>query len=204
MRCVLMKEQEIVEFYLNNLKKYGYTPKGADWGKNSIEQMEMRYQNMLNVMSYSHKDNNFPTLLDVGCSYCPLAEYAERKNIKIEYTGIDLYETENKYHIIKSNFLTYDFTTKYDYVVCCGVLTTTFEESIREYDRIVRRWIDKMFALANVGIAFNIMKSQVDFMNNVLYYKSPLEILGYCMTLTDKFVIDSAYPLYEYTVYLYK
>lgn len=200
-----MNEQQIAEFYLNNLKKNGYTPKGADWGKSSDEQMDIRHQNMLNIMCYSReKDNTIPTLLDVGCSYCPLAEYAERRNIKVDYTGIDLYETENEYYTIKGSFISYDFKNSFDYVVCCGVLTDRWGTGIKEYDQVVRRWIDKMFSLCNIGIAFNIMKSQVDFMNDVLYYKSPLEILGYCMTLTDKFVIDSAYPLYEYTVYLYK
>lgn len=48
------------------------------------------------------------------------------------------------------------------------------------------------------------MKSQVDFMNDDLCYKSPLEIMAYGMTLTDKFIVDSSYPLYEYIVYLYK
>ena len=54
------------------------------------------------------------------------------------------------------------------------------------------------------SLSFNIMKNQVDFMKDMLYYKSPVEILAYCMTMTDMFVVDSSYPLYEYCCYLYK
>lgn len=71
-------------------------------------------------------------------------------------------------------------------------------------DAYTRKLIQKMWILAKEGVVFNIMKSQVDFMKEDLYYKSPLEIMAYCMTLTDKFILDSSYPLYEYSVYLYK
>ncbi len=201
-----MNNEETKKHYMELIKKYGLTPQGVDWGeKCSAEQLNFRYQNMLNVITNYHGLKQVrPSLLDVGCGYCGLREYAEQKNIAIDYYGIDLYEIEKKDYVFTADFLEYEFDRNFDFVVCNGVLTTKFDVSIRVYDKYVIKFIDKMFQMANAGIAFNIMKSQVDFMVERLYYKSPLDILGYCMSLTDKFVIDAAYPLYEYTMYLYK
>lgn len=98
----------------------------------------------------------------------------------------------------------YGLDRQFDFVICNGILTQKLKASIREMDAYTRKLIQKMWILAKEGVVFNIMKSQVDFMKEDLYYKSPLEIMAYCMTLTDKFILDSSYPLYEYSVYLYK
>lgn len=92
----------------------------------------------------------------------------------------------------------------FDFVICNGILTQKLDISIRDMDLYARQLIQRMWELSKKGIVFNVMKSQVDFMNDNLYYKSPLEMIAYCMTLTNKFVLDSSYPLYEYSIYLYK
>jgi hypothetical protein len=72
-------------------------------------------------------------------------------------------------------------------------------------DRFARRLIRKMFSLARRGIAFNMMTSHVNFMAPNLYYKNPLEIIAFCASeLSRRFRVDHAYPLYEYTVYVYR
>jgi hypothetical protein len=62
-----------------------------------------------------------------------------------------------------------------------------------------------MFSLARHGIAFNMMSSHVNFMAPNLYYKNPLEITAFCATeLSRRFRVDHAYPLYEFTMYVYR
>lgn len=201
-----MNIEETKKYYEEHIKKYGRTPQGLDWGdKCTEEQLNLRYQNMLNVIKASSSfTGGIPSLLDVGCGFCGLKEYAEKKGIKIRYYGIDLYNLDKKDYVFVGDFLEHKFNEDFDFVVCNGILTATMGNSLKEFDKLAIKFIDKMFDIANRGIAFNIMKSQVEFMREGLYYKSPLDVLGYCMTLTDKFVIDAAYPLYEYTVYLYK
>lgn len=171
----------------------------------------IRYEKMMAVAEY--KKEAHASILDVGCGYGGLYDYMISRGYDFQYTGIDLcknmieYAKENgkaEAEFICGDFLEHEFNKKYSYVVCNGVLTCKFCASIMEMDEYARRVIDKMFSLCEVGIVFNVMKSQIDFMKDDLYYKSPLELLGYCMTMTDTFVLDSSYPLYEYMVYIYK
>ena len=201
--------------YAETFHQYGANIQGVDWGnKNDIEKLELRYEKMLNVIKHSAlkmADDNI-SILDVGCGYGGLHEYALNNDFGFDYTGIDVCENmieyakeadkEGKY--ILGDILEYSSKENYTFIICNGILTQKFDVSVREMDEYARKLIRKMWSLSTKGIVFNIMKSQVDFMNENLYYKSPLEILGYCMTLTDKFILDSSYPLYEYSVYLYK
>lgn len=93
----------------------------------------------------------------------------------------------------------------FDYVVCNGVLTQKLHVTMPEMTRFAHAVIRRMFALARVGIAFNIMSTYVNFMVDRLYYRSPVEMLCWCMTeLSPRVRLDHAYPLYEYTIYVYR
>jgi hypothetical protein len=72
-------------------------------------------------------------------------------------------------------------------------------------DVFLRCLVAKMFGQCRIGIAFNVMTTHVNFMAPNLYYRNPSELLAWCMTeLTTKIKMDHAYPLFEYTLYLYK
>jgi hypothetical protein len=50
-----------------------------------------------------------------------------------------------------------------------------------------------------------VMTSKVNFYANNLYYRNPSEMLAWCqMEITPFVKLNHAYPLYEYTVYLYR
>ncbi len=176
------------------------------------DKLRLRYQKMLDIMVHINIPKGRVSILDVGCGYGGLCQYGIEKGYAFDYTGIDVCENMIQYarkhnesgEFICGDILEYCTKKKYDFVICNGILTQKLETSIRAMDEYARMLVKKMWDLSIRGIAFNIMKSQVDFMNEKLYYKSPLEMISYGMMLTDKFVIDSAYPLYEYSVYLYK
>lgn len=49
------------------------------------------------------------------------------------------------------------------------------------------------------------MTTKVNYMVENQYYRNPVELFAYCLAeITNKVRIDHAYPLYEYTVYLYR
>ena len=198
--------------YSETFEKYGANVRGVDWGGGEVGdiwKLNLRYEKMLEVITDSTKGDI--SILDVGCGYGGLYQFALDKGLQLDYTGIDVcrnmihYATNHNQNgvFICEDILAYDPQKKFDYVICNGILTQKLGAGIREMDIYARKLIHRMWDLSNRGIVFNIMKSQVDFMKESLYYKSPLEIMGFCMTLTDKFIVDSAYPLYEYCVYLY-
>ncbi|MDV7400003.1 hypothetical protein RZS08_51785, partial [Arthrospira platensis SPKY1] len=87
---------------------------------------------------------------------------------------------------------------RYDFVVCNGVLTQKLHHSIAEMTAYAHRLLRAMFAHADVGIAFNVMSTHVNFMAPNLYYRSPVELLAWCLQeLSPRVRLDHAYPLFE-------
>lgn len=197
------------DHYAARFAEFGPTPQGVDWGR--TEDVELRYHQMLAVID-SEKVSPF-TLLDVGCGYGGLYDYAKRRWPYMCYIGVDAAEEMIVYaasHIPEAQFycedvLTWETEERFDYVVCNGILTQKLSASIAEMDRFAHALIKKMFSLCNRGVAFNVMTTKVNYMVENLYYRNPVELFAYCLTeITNKVRIDHAYPLYEYTVYLYR
>ena len=194
--------------YEHCFDKHGATAKGVDW--RDTETANMRYQKMLNVLV---NPSNRASLLDVGCGFAGLLSYLNEQKLSIDYTGIEVAKNMLSYsreafphnQFIEADILSHQFNCKYDYVVCNGILTqklTASQSSMTEY---MEKLINTMFEVCNLGIAFNLMSDRVNFKVDNLFYKSPEELLTFCLdNLSRHIKIDHAYPMYEYTVYLYK
>lgn len=200
--------------YYKTFEDYGPNARGIDGGNKSKEINEerliLKYKNMINLI----KDKSIESsLLDVGCGYAGFYEYILNQKLNIDYTGIDVCKNminyaNDKYgslgNLICGDILDYKFNRRFDYIVCNGILTQKLEATISEMEKYMKQIISTLWDTCNKGIAFNIMTSQVDFIVENLYYKSPLETLAFCMQFTRNFKLDQSYNLYEYTVYLYK
>jgi hypothetical protein len=108
-------------------------------------------------------------------------------------------------HYLCGDVLGYKFDRTFDYVVCSGILTQKLDATIADMDRFAAVLIRRMFQLCKRGIAFNVMTTKVNFFSSNLYYKNPAELLAWCISEISPYIkIDHAYPLYEYSVYLYR
>lgn len=206
---------ELKKHYSQSFKQYGPTPKGVDWGEK--EDVSLRYHKMISVIGEERQKDSI-SLLDVGCGYGGLLQYMYTnsipdRDINILYTGIDVVESMIDYakaNFKEANFIhgdIFDLDTKetFDYVICNGILTQKLSASTMDMDKFAHKLIKKMYALCNVGVVFNIMTSKVNYTVSNLYYRNPGDLFIYCMNeITSKLKIDHAYPLFEYTMYLYK
>ncbi|MEW5788391.1 MAG: class I SAM-dependent methyltransferase [Pseudomonadota bacterium] len=168
---------------------------------------------MLAVTELGMPHRNPLSLLDVGCGYGSLLDLIHERRMSVDYHGIDLCEpmiqaAREKFPNARwstGDILKLDATENYDYVVCNGILTQKLDASIRQMDEYAKALVTKMFSLCNIGIAFNTMTTHVNFMAQNLYYRNPVELLAWCMTeLTPRIRMDHAYPMFEYTLYLYR
>lgn len=197
--------------YGRKFGEHGTTPEGVDWGSNSEDHL-LRLDRMLAVLKLGGLDTK-PSLLDVGCGYGSLLDVIQERNIPLSYTGVDIcapmIDAAKARHAdakwVVGDVLDKKISSRFDYVVCNGVLTQKLGVSIRDMDHFLQAIVTRMFDLCNIGVAFNVMTTHVNFMAPNLYYRNPVELLGWCMSaLTPRVRLDHAYPMYEYTIYLYR
>ena len=202
----------LAEHYGRAFAMHGATPEGVDWGPDPADHL-LRLDRMLAVLELGGQQDTQPTLLDVGCGYGSLLDLIHERGLSLAYTGIDvcpqMVEFAKSKHTnhewLVGDLLSMETGRHFDYLICNGVLTQKLSASVRDMDLFLRLFVSKMFDLCNIGIAFNVMTTHVNFMAPNLYYRNPVELLGWCMSaLTPKVRLDHAYPMYEYTVYLYR
>jgi SAM-dependent methyltransferase len=198
------------EHYAEIFSAHGPTSEGVDWGPDEAKAF-LRYDKMLNVTDFANGKR--ASLLDVGCGYGGLRQFAAAKKIDLDYTGIDVAANMIEWaqanlpaeSFIHGDILDYKFDREFDYVVCNGILTQKLETSDIDMDQFTARLIRRMFSLCTIGVAFNIMTTKVNYTVNNLYYRNPAELFSWCLNeITPHIKLDHSYPLYEYTVYLYR
>jgi SAM-dependent methyltransferase len=191
---------------------HGATPRGVDWSDNQAD-IDLRYDNMLAVTRGYLPLGRKPRLLDVGCGYGGLLDRIIERGAGFEYAGIDICEdmiVEARRRHPDADFSLSDLFAprepgESDFLVCNGILTQKLDAGVADMDAFVRSVVSRMFDLCGMGAAFNLMSNRVNFMADNLFYKSPVEMLSWCLSeLTPHVRLDHAYPLYEFTVYLYK
>ena len=203
--------QQLHDHYRSTFLTHGATSSGVDWGPKE-DAARLRQDKMLALADESLSG---ATLLDVGCGYGALAERIGQRKMDLGYTGIDIVgemvEAGRKRNptsrFIHGDFLSYspEILGTFDYVVCNGILTQKLQATTLEMNAHAHELISAMFATCRRGCAFNVMTSYVNYQVSNLYYRNPAELLAWCMSqLTPKVRLDHAYPLYEYTVYLYR
>ena len=70
-----------------------------------------------------------------------------------------------------------------------------------EWDRFVEAMLERMFAMATVGISFNFLNAYRTRTDPDLHYLDPRRVVDFCVRRLSRFVrLDASYPLFEATV----
>lgn len=195
---------------MSRVKVHGAAPKAVDWPTEEIA--AITYEKMLALIRKRHR-NARPTLLDVGCGYGGFLEYARKSGYSFDYTGIDIVpemiaharQRNPREKFILGDAIDFPFDGRFDYVVCVGIMTMKIKVSMLEMARYSHRLIRRMFDLCDVGIAFTTMTNQVNYMIDTSQYRSPVELLAFCLSeLSTKVAIDHAYERYEFATYVFR
>jgi SAM-dependent methyltransferase len=195
--------------YAETFERHGPTTQGVDWGTDRSRAV-LRLDKMLAVMGREPEAG--ASLLDVGCGYGDLLTHALSRSLSIDYVGIDVAENMIQWatgnvvggKFVRGYVLVHRFADVFDYVVCNGILTQKLQVPGLEMDNYARRLVRRLFQLCRRGMAFNVMTTKVNYFANHLYYRNPAELLSWCISeITPHVRLDHAYPLYEFTMYLY-
>ncbi|MDD4761557.1 MAG: class I SAM-dependent methyltransferase [Candidatus Pacebacteria bacterium] len=195
--------------YRSTFITHGPTAKGADW-KNQTD-ADLRCRFMLEILD-DHSSNKIPSILDVGCGFGSLLKIAKHQKISLDYTGLDIVPemitAAKKIHpsakFFNNDIFALSDRHRFDYVVANGLLTQKLQASNAAMEKFMFRLINKMWSLAKIGIAFNVLTSRVDFKSPENFYYDPAFLLKKTEKLTRFFKIRHDSSFFEYTVFLYK
>jgi cyclopropane fatty-acyl-phospholipid synthase-like methyltransferase len=189
--------------YANLLGQYGDDFRSLNWG--SHQSQEKRFEVFASIANLQNSN-----ILDVGCGLSHFYEWLTKKNVELEYHGIDI--TPEMINKSKQKFPSSTFSIgtilddipaslrQYDFVFASGIFYLRANNP-KEY---MEHTITKMFSLSNKGIAFNCLSTWANDKDAEEFYADPIEIICYCKTLTNKIILQHHYHPADFTIILYK
>ena len=201
--------QDQINIYLNNF----LVNKDSSLGtfQNDRVTQYMRFEHILK--SFKYLLNETVSFHDLGCGCCDMYDYMLQNNIKSNYSGTEIIQemidhARQKFPGIKLNkrdILKENVPEKYDIVVFSGGLYLPGNIEHEEWSKFVFDLINKMWDICNIGISFNLLSTYSTYKNSQLFYIDPKIMFDYCINNFSRFVtLDHAYPLYEWTITVFK
>jgi SAM-dependent methyltransferase len=196
----------VIEHYEDALRRKGPVAEGMDWADERSQRL--RFAVLAGVCDLDGK-----RVHELGAGAGHFHDFLAERGVRAEYSGSDvspaMVEAARRLHpgvpFEVRDVLLEPVADTYDVVLCSGVfnvMTVTPESAWKEYVHAVLR---RMFAMCTEAMAFNAMTDQVDFRSERLFYSSPGETADFCRReLSRHVVVRHDYPLFEYTVYVYR
>jgi SAM-dependent methyltransferase len=207
--------RRIVEHYEACLARHGDNHLGVDWPRR--DDADKRYAVMLGLIRPDQGARDNPvSLLDFGCGAGHLYEYLVQKQwTHIDYSGLDLSEhfvalcrakhPGVKYYCADILEDREEPEPRFDYVVANGVFTEKREVPFEAMLTYFEKALTRLFSMARIGMAFNLMSKHVDW-ERVDLFHVPLDTVAAILSknISRHFLIRNDYGLYEYTIYVYR
>lgn len=191
----------IVNRYAERYKEFGYHYKAVGWG--NWETQKLRFLILSEIA-----DLTGAAVIDLGCGFGDLYGFLAQKYKNICYTGIDIVAdlvAEGKKRYPEAEFLVQDilednFKKEADFYFISGTLNSRITGGF-DYTREI---LAKTHGLARKGVAVNFLTKYADYELEKDLHHSPEEIFAFAKTMTKYVTLRHDYPLWEFTVYLYK
>lgn len=195
------EKQATIGRYEERLKNFGYDLRTLGW--RTKRQQYIRFKNLIQIGNL-----NNTSVLDLGCGFGDLYDFLSEQNIQVEYTGYDIspkiievaIEMHPNLNFEVKDILIDKIDNKFDYILESGI----FNWKLTNNYAFVKKMIKKCFDLCNIGLAFDMMSSYVDFYDEKLFYYDPVKIFKFCKKLSKRIVLKHDYMPYEFIIYIYK
>jgi SAM-dependent methyltransferase len=191
------------DLYNQRYEELGKQIQVVGWG--SRESQHLRFEVLLRGLSLVSK-----SFIDVGSGLGDLVTYVHRQvGNDFSYIGIDVAEKLVEAAALstpheESKFYHGDIFTlplpQVDYVISSG----TFSLQAQDGSDCARASLMRMFDLCNEAVSVNFLSTRVDFMSPKNLHFSPEVVLGWALDITPNVILYSDYPLYEFTVQLFR
>jgi cyclopropane fatty-acyl-phospholipid synthase-like methyltransferase len=151
-------------------------------------------------------DLNKKKVLDVGCGLGELYKFFLKKEIDVEYVGIDIipmFVERARARFPGTSFTLGNaetLTETYDYIVASGAFTFKVENAKEYYFALIKH----LFLHAREGLAFNMLNIQSHTEDDESHNAYDVEeVMAFCKTLSPHVVLVDDYLSYDFTIYMY-
>lgn len=191
--------KRILDFYEKSFSIYGNDPRSVHWSNEQTQSMRFEILNKI-------ADLNNKQILDLGCGLGDLYKFFIKKEIEVDYTGIDIVpafidQARVRFpdaHFILSNAET--LKEEHDYILASGSFNLTVENAKSYYFTMIRN----IFEHARVGFAFNLLNIKSHQSDDTYIAYDIDEVVTFCKTLTPNVVVVDDYLPWDFTIYMYK
>ena len=201
--------QRLGREYSSLLQEHGDVPAAVRWRDRSTQERRL-------CVLAEVGDLRTAKVLDFGCGTGHLLDILRtRLGFCGEYVGYDL--SEAMIALARTKFPGVRFERRdiladgvpevFDYVLVSG----TFNARVSDNWGLMTALLRPLFQQTRTALAFNLISSYVDYMNDGLWYASPEQVLRFCkeeisprVTLRHDYLLKDGVIPYEFTVYVYQ
>lgn len=208
------QRQRIITRHFHSIQDLGYDATALFWESRQVQ--HLRFEVLWQLIS-QHSYFQSPltervTILDVGCGFGDFASWLSASFPSFTYTGIDLspdmiFAGQCQYpqlNFMQGELFDFDWAeNQFDFVICSGALNEVIETPGSEgvYAKAI---IEKMVALAQYGVSFNLLNrhhawtaSRADLQS---FY--PQEMKAFCESLAAHVQLRDDYLENDFSLYL--
>ena len=201
-----LDKTDVIAYYTNKLKRFGLTHQTVGWGSKTSQ--ELRFEVLLRNLDLENK-----TILDVGCGLGDLAAFIHSRAIKnFSYIGIELVPDfiEISQQRFKDNanirFIRHDMEKLSDLVLNVDIVLISGALSLKIGDNwnLMKKTVNDAFKLCKECLTVNFLTSYADFYLDKDYHFQPEKVFAFAKSLSPKVNLIHDYPLYEFTIQIFK
>jgi SAM-dependent methyltransferase len=197
-------KKRLIGLYEGRLDQFGYDARTVGW-KDQADQW-LRFSILCRGLDLAGK-----RILDVGCGLGDLVSFLDERHADYaEYVGIDISprlieQATARFGRQGRRFLAADFLEvfdlgQFDVVLCSGALSFRIDDNVA----FAERMIAKMFETCREATAINCLSTYVDFQLPKNYHYRPEAMFSFARSLTKWVRLDHDYPLYEFTLQMFR
>jgi SAM-dependent methyltransferase len=191
----------LVGLYEERYTRLGYDVRTLGW--NGRADQELRFKILSDIADLAGA-----SVCDVGCGFGDLIDYLRDRFGQFDYTGVDLSpslvekgrQIHAGYDLRCMDILEERFAESFDYFLLSGMLNFRIEDNWKLTTDILKL----LFSLAKKGVAANFLSTYVNFQRPGNYHHNPEQVFSFGRSLTKWVTVRHDYPLWEFTLYLYK
>jgi len=197
------ERQHVINRYAERVERLGPVVQALGWRDDAQQQLRF------DVLAGGLGDLTGASVLDVGCGFGDFLTYLDGRWPGVRFTGCDLAPSVLDVARARHPQAAFDqrdvLETPYadgsfDYVTISGI----FNHLIEDNEGFLQNMLAASFKMARKGVAANMVTDAVDYQDAGLYYFNPERVLGYCRALSRRVALRHDYPLYEFTVFIYR